>query len=295
MQPEPASDDGPVPGLVEVVRRSLEARSAARTGEATVLAQGAAALAEAVALFVTHADDRPEFVTAGEALAQALDAWGGRSAAAEIRAVTTAVAARLGLGSLWVETVGADLADLRRDALVTALVSMARRAPAPAAPPLQVDPVTGLPQRERLGVHLEGMSGRVGASAVVVFDVDRFGEIDGRFGRPVADEVLRRVARLVEGLVRTGDLAARLGADEFVAVLGLTAGDGRDAAAEAAERVRAAVAAHPWDAVAAGLEVTVSAGVAAGPAASGRALLRSAHDGCHQAKRSGRNRVVAAT
>ncbi|MFM7535416.1 MAG: GGDEF domain-containing protein [Acidimicrobiales bacterium] len=295
MQPEPAFDEAPAPGLVEVVRRSLEARSAGAVGEPAVLAQGAAALAEAVALFVTHADDRPEFVAAGEALAQALDAWGGRRSAAEIRAATAAVAARLGLGPLRVEPVERDPIDLRRDALVTALVSMARRAPAPVATALQVDPVTGLPQRERLGAHLDGLSGRIGSIAVVVFDVDRFGEVDGRFGRTVAHEVLRRVARLVEGLVRTGDLAARLGADEFVAVLGLPTGEGCDAAAEAAERVRAAVAAHPWDAVAAGLEVTVSAGVAAGPAASGRALLRAAHDGCHQAKRTGRNRVVAAT
>ncbi len=93
---------------------------------------------------------------------------------------------------------------------------------------------------------------------------------------------MKAVAGALSSQVRSGDLVARLGGDEFVAVL-----DGMDraAAGEVAQRMLEAVSAVL------GSSVTVSLGVATGPAAeAGSSLLRAADRAMYAAKR--KKRVV---
>jgi beta-glucosidase len=116
--------------------------------------------------------------------------------------------------------------------------------------------------------------------------------------RAPADEVLRRVGRLLAATVRPGDLAVRLGGDEFALLLqgdGLTVATARQRALE----LRAAVSAETWSDVAPGLAVTVSVGMAvttrdadARPAVSPPVLYRDADAALYAAKRDGSGLVA---
>ncbi len=82
------------------------------------------------------------------------------------------------------------------------------------------DPLTGLANRyllaEELGRMLQGLARRAGSVALVFLDLDGFKEINDAHGHDVGDEVLKAVARRLQGAVRSDDVVARLGGDEFV-------------------------------------------------------------------------------
>lgn len=157
------------------------------------------------------------------------------------------------------------------------------------------DPLTGLANRRALELWMDGQLPRAEQGVpltVLLMDLDHFKWVNDSFGHATGDEVLRRVARLVERSCREGDLAVRYGGEEFVLAL---AGVELDTAAAVAERLRSAIAAEPWGAVAAGLKVSVSIGVAAAveaPAAT--ALFSLADRRLYAAKFGGRDRVVVA-
>jgi diguanylate cyclase (GGDEF)-like protein/PAS domain S-box-containing protein len=155
------------------------------------------------------------------------------------------------------------------------------------------DPLTGLPNRycfvELLTANptLE----RTDRSTAVIFcDLDRFKEINDKFGHLAGDEILCETARRLRTAVRPGDLIARIGGDEFCIVCeGLT--NVREAL-EIAERIRFAVA-EPTRVGEDDLVVGVSVGVAwsGGESIDGESLLRIADRAMYAAKTSGRNRV----
>ena len=150
------------------------------------------------------------------------------------------------------------------------------------------DPLTGLANRRGVERVL-GSLGPVERTCLVLLDVDHFKSVNDRFGHSVGDEVLQRLGRLLVSAVRGVDRVARWGGEEFLLVFpGQTAQLGR----EAAERIRRVVAAYPWDMVRPELGLTVSIGVACGPAELHAELLRSADRALYQAKNGGRNRVV---
>ena len=127
--------------------------------------------------------------------------------------------------------------------------------------------------------------------SVAIADVDQFKAVNDRFSHAVGDEVLRRVGEILRGRTRAVDVAGRWGGEEFVLLLVETP---PERAAGLCEQLRAAVEAHDWSAVAPGLAVTLSLGVAGnGEAADPAALLAAADARLYQAKRAGRNRVVA--
>lgn len=137
------------------------------------------------------------------------------------------------------------------------------------------------------------------ALACLFIDIDRFKQINDRWGHPVGDQVIREVARRVAGELRPSDLLARYGGEEFVVLLP------RLDISEAqliAERVRLAVVARPIGlSDGAELKATVSAGLASVcvPAAGdlelwGRELLVQADEALLAAKKAGRNRVLRA-
>ncbi len=129
---------------------------------------------------------------------------------------------------------------------------------------------------------------------VVVFDLDRFKAINDSYGHLAGDAVLSAFGRLLRQLARHGDVIGRFGGEEFVAFLpGASLAD----ATAFAERIREAAQAAPVtieDTL--HIAYTVSAGVSSipGSAENLEEALRIADERLYRAKRSGRNRVIAA-
>jgi len=151
----------------------------------------------------------------------------------------------------------------------------------------ETDALTGLFNRRALFERSLRLRGSV---AVVVFDIDHFKQVNDRHGHQVGDTVLQTFASLLAANVRDGDLAARLGGEEFVIILPDTT---TDDAAQIAERIRQNFAAQQFISSSGNFAVTVSAGIAGGDNdADIIALLRQADTALYDAKRSGRNRVL---
>ncbi len=149
------------------------------------------------------------------------------------------------------------------------------------------DPLTGLPNRRRLeqllASDLQGCS-------VVLLDVDHFKRINDGHSHLVGDAVLRQLAHLLRTNCRLADTALRFGGEEFVFVM---PGATRRNVLALAERVRRSIQRHDWTALAPGLAVTASLGVALGTeASSGIDLLALADRRLLAAKQHGRNQVV---
>ncbi len=169
-------------------------------------------------------------------------------------------------------------------AALSALAELARR-----------DPLTGLANRRAFeeALRREVARARRGGEplAVAALDVDHFKRVNDAHGHAAGDAVLAAVAARAAGALRAGDLLARVGGEEFAALL---PGAGLAAAAEVAERIRAALAAAPVEAGGRPLRVTASLGCAAllPEDADGAALLARADARLYDAKRAGRDRVV---
>lgn len=149
-----------------------------------------------------------------------------------------------------------------------------------------VDSLTGLANRRSLDERLESVTGNV---LVLMVDVDRFKLVNDVHGHQAGDVALRSVARTIEEAVGERGTAYRYGGEEFAIVL-----DSGDSAALGcvSERVRAAVEATPIEVDGTVLNLTVSIGTAWGDDPTD--AIARADIALYEAKRSGRNRVVAA-
>jgi len=195
----------------------------------------------------------------------------------------------------------AELLRAKNDALTAAdaekarLLEALRRQAAELDRLSREDALTGLFNRrhvdEALALEWE-RSARFGRDlAVAIADVDHFKVVNDRFLHATGDEVLRQIARILREGTRAVDVVGRWGGEEFVLLLVETP---PDRAAHLCDKLRGAVEAHDWSAIAPGLAVTVSLGVAGNAgAADPAALLATADARLYQAKRAGRNRVVA--
>jgi diguanylate cyclase (GGDEF)-like protein len=130
--------------------------------------------------------------------------------------------------------------------------------------------------------------------SIVMVDSDNLKSVNDTAGHEAGNELLRHVvARIREG-VRSSDVVARYGGDEFIVLLPET---GPAGAMEVAERVRVAVQTSPVTINGQLFRTTVSAGVVSYPTVGGdlASLMDKADKALYQAKSSGRNRVVAHT
>ncbi len=151
----------------------------------------------------------------------------------------------------------------------------------------RTDPLTGLPNRRALERMLEGKDSR-SPDGIAIVDLDRFKEINDRFGHAIGDEVLVAVGK---ALGQDGMFAARLGGEEFILVL-----FGKDWAKQA-ERARRSIRLHVQRLVPSMLlPVTASAGLASYDADDTLAeVMKRADLALYAAKQAGRDRSLALT
>ena len=158
------------------------------------------------------------------------------------------------------------------------------------------DELTKAYNRRSMMARLEqerGAAERSGAPfAVAMLDLDHFKQVNDGLGHATGDAALKAFVRVVHATMRETDVFCRYGGEEFLMLL---IDADLEAAAIAVERVRLSVAQHDWSAVAPGLSLTVSAGIAAWRKAETlEPLLHRADAALYKAKRNGRNRVETA-
>jgi diguanylate cyclase (GGDEF)-like protein len=156
------------------------------------------------------------------------------------------------------------------------------------------DPLTGLFNRRGLieaARELTETNARRGRPmTVLAFDLDHFKSINDRFGHAVGDEVLRMFASVASTNMRVTDFLARLGGEEFAAIVPGTLEEG----ILIAERLRVLFEGAARTVAGRYIGATVSVGVAAHAAATNiDALLARADEALYAAKKAGRNRVEA--
>ena len=158
------------------------------------------------------------------------------------------------------------------------------------------DALTGLPNRtllhDRLEQALRATARDAGGLALLLFDLDRFKEVNDTLGHQAGDLLLQEVAARVRGAVRASDTVARLGGDEFAVLL-----PGADATgAVAATHTLLAALATPIALDGQSLACAASIGIALAPThgADVATVLRRADVAMYVAKRAGSGYAVYA-
>jgi diguanylate cyclase (GGDEF)-like protein len=125
--------------------------------------------------------------------------------------------------------------------------------------------------------------------ALIVFDLDDFKKVNDRIGHLAGDAVLAEAAERVRDVVRSADIACRVGGDEFAVILPESALADAD---QLYRRIQAAVSARPLALVG---KLHLSAGVAElRPEDSGTSLFERADEALYRAKNAGKDQIVTA-
>lgn len=157
------------------------------------------------------------------------------------------------------------------------------------------DQLTGLPNRTELlsqsAQELARAERHRWPVSALLIDIDRFREVNARYGEDVGDQVLAQVAERLSETRRCTDVLGRLGGEEFV----LLAPDTRSGqGAILARRIRDALRERPIEVDGQEITVTLSIGISESPNGKGnlKALLTQADHALYEAKRDGRDRAV---
>ena len=130
-----------------------------------------------------------------------------------------------------------------------------------------------------------------GPLALIFLDIDHFKKINDTHGHPAGDFVLSELSQLMAGLLRTEDVLARFGGEEFTV---LCRGSDQKGALVVAERLRASVEQRKFTFGGKDIPVTISLGIASIPDSGVEdhaGFLAAADKALYEAKRTGRNRV----
>lgn len=160
------------------------------------------------------------------------------------------------------------------------------------------DPLTGTYNRRYANLHLDTLIEKCrekdSGLAVLMLDLDRFKAVNDNYGHAAGDAVLREFSKRLQTNVRTMDLVARMGGEEFMVVMPDVT---PVLAAEIAERIRGATADPSFviDDDGKSIKVTVSIGFAVlNDVETVFELVKRADEALYDSKHSGRNRVTLA-
>jgi diguanylate cyclase len=158
------------------------------------------------------------------------------------------------------------------------------------------DPLTHIWNRRAFDKEIASIynsSDSVLFNALILVDIDRFKDINDRFGHPVGDKIIQTVANILQSSVRGGVFVARTGGEEFALIV---EGVSEDAAFAIAERIRVLIEQTPFTSSQTGAHygtVTVSMGICMASEGSGpEDLYAKADRALYRSKVTGRNRVT---
>jgi len=159
------------------------------------------------------------------------------------------------------------------------------------------DFLTGLLNRrgiiDRLEMERNRLARQHAKLGVIILDLDYFKRINDSHGHDAGDRALVHVANVIRGVMRSYDVCARWGGEEFLVIV--PSMTDRDLLLKAAEKLRSEIKARPFDTGAEEIVLTASVGCyLADPAESSDAMLKAADDALYRAKAEGRDRVVIA-
>lgn len=156
------------------------------------------------------------------------------------------------------------------------------------------DALTGLFNRRYMEGHVRTLMQSAHQSrrplSMLIADIDHFKQVNDVYGHDAGDAVLREFALRLRRSTRVNDLPCRLGGEEFVVLMPDTT---ITRAFQVAERLRAAIAAEPFEVAGREIRITASVGVSAIAIGTDtpETVLKRADQALYAAKREGRNRV----
>ena len=159
------------------------------------------------------------------------------------------------------------------------------------------DALTGLPNRRVFDERLASEAARARRYrhpfGLIVMDLDKFKDINDRYGHPAGDEVLKFVSKTIQANIRETDVPARIGGEEFAVILPET---GPVEVRAVAEKLRSAVAEFPLkpsERLPENVRITLSGGAAcsAGHLVTAESMMAAADAALYRSKSEGRNRI----
>lgn len=154
------------------------------------------------------------------------------------------------------------------------------------------DPLIGITNRRKgteiIRDELDRLKDIEASSAIMMFDIDNFKDVNDTYGHDTGDVVLMHIGALAQQYSREQDTVIRWGGEEFLV---LSPNTSLDECEKQAERMRTAIAAYPFPRVG---HVTASFGVTRlFPEESMRDLIARVDDNLYTSKRSGKNKTTA--
>lgn len=202
-----------------------------------------------------------------------------------VGAVTTATTSTIEHGRQVAETLGEKTAELEN--VKSKLEEYKKLA--------DTDPLTLIWNRRAFDKRIAAIFNdrkSIAFSALILADIDRFKEVNDRFGHPVGDKIIKTIAGIFKASIRDEMFVARTGGEEFALIV---EGAGEDSTAQIAERVRTHVEQTPFTTTS-GVNygpVTISMGVCMASEAEGpEDLYAKADRALYASKVAGRNRVT---
>lgn len=152
------------------------------------------------------------------------------------------------------------------------------------------DTLTGIANRREFNMQLLKeieRAKRYGTPlSLVMYDIDYFKRVNDTFGHDAGDAVLQTLTAIVKSNVRSVDIVARWGGEEFMILMPQS---DVEAAGDAAEKLRQKIVQHPFEQIG---NLTVSFGVTAfAPQDNLDTFVKRVDNALYQAKEKGRNRV----